>query len=115
MLLRAAIDTRRAQVAEQRQQFVDAVSVGDSNAPVFQTELRAAEEALVKAQGQLRRKEGELGVDEYEELQQLAKSEYMRHRMNARALKIKLRDRIQKRKFEMDPVERAYRRLVNGG
>ncbi|KAJ7867489.1 hypothetical protein B0H14DRAFT_2177689, partial [Mycena olivaceomarginata] len=38
---------------------------------------------------------------------------YMRLWMNARALKLRLRERLRARKFEMDVVERAYRRLMN--
>ncbi|KAF8157559.1 hypothetical protein K438DRAFT_2026150 [Mycena galopus ATCC 62051] len=37
----------------------------------------------------------------------------MRVRMNAHALKLRLRQRLRVRKFEMDVVERTYRRLLN--
>ncbi|KAF8201028.1 hypothetical protein K438DRAFT_1513344, partial [Mycena galopus ATCC 62051] len=38
---------------------------------------------------------------------------YMRLRMNMRALKLRLRERLRARKFKMDIVERSYRRLLN--
>jgi hypothetical protein len=80
---------------------------------MYETEFRAAEEVLRKLKELLRRKEAVLGVNERQDLHELASSEYMRIRMNARALKIRLRLRLRARKFELDPVERALRRLVN--
>ncbi|KAJ7362700.1 hypothetical protein DFH08DRAFT_682797, partial [Mycena albidolilacea] len=38
---------------------------------------------------------------------------YIRLWMNARTLKLRLRERLRARKFEMDVVECAYRRLMN--
>jgi hypothetical protein len=114
MLLRAVVKTRRGQVQELRQKFLDGVENDDPHAALYQTELESVQEALVKAEASLRRKEEALGVDEHQELEQLLNSEYMRLRMNARALKLRLRQRLRWRKFELDPVERNLRRLVNG-
>ncbi|KAF8127341.1 hypothetical protein K438DRAFT_1646448 [Mycena galopus ATCC 62051] len=100
-------------VAELWKQFLSAVDNDNDNAAVFQLEYDQGLEALKKARTALRRKEEALGVDEHEELEQLANSEYMRLRMNARALKLRLRERLRARKFEMDVVERSYRRLLN--
>ncbi|KAJ7336153.1 hypothetical protein DFH08DRAFT_965053 [Mycena albidolilacea] len=113
MLLRAAVKIRQGQVRELRQRFLEAVQHGHPDATVCQAEYLADQQALEKAEGTLRRKEEALGVDEHEELEQLATSEYMRLRMNARALKLRLRKCLRARKFEMDVVERAYRRLRN--
>ncbi|KAJ7684879.1 hypothetical protein DFH06DRAFT_968141 [Mycena polygramma] len=114
MLLRAAVETRKVQIRDLRKQFLDAVDRGDdANSTLLQMEYVEAEHAQSKAEESLRRKEAALGVDEHEELTKLANSEYMRHRMNARALKLRLRERLRARKFEMDVVERAYRRLMN--
>ncbi|KAJ7810835.1 hypothetical protein B0H14DRAFT_3090716 [Mycena olivaceomarginata] len=90
-----------------------AVEDGDEAAAMYEREFGEAEEALAKAQANLRRKEAALGVTEHAELQELVKSEYMCLRMNARALKLRLRERLRARKFEMDVVERAYHRLMN--
>ncbi|KAJ6525150.1 hypothetical protein B0H19DRAFT_971441 [Mycena capillaripes] len=114
MLLRAAVKTRQGQVRELRQRFLDAVQQDHPDAAMCQAEYLATQQALQKAEGTLRRKEEALGVDEHEELEQLANSEYMQLHMNARALKLRLRERLRARKFEMDVVERAYRRLLNG-
>ncbi|KAJ7627710.1 hypothetical protein DFH06DRAFT_1338877 [Mycena polygramma] len=90
MLLQAAIKTRKAIL-----------------------DLQTARDALDKMESTLRRKEAALGVSDAEELANLAGSEYLRVRMNTRALKLRLRERLRARKFEMDVVERAYRRLMN--
>ncbi|KAJ6524780.1 hypothetical protein B0H19DRAFT_1214956 [Mycena capillaripes] len=113
MLLHAAVKTRQGQVRELRQRFLDAVQQDHPDAAMCQAEYLATQQALQKAEGTLRRKEEALGVDEQEELEQLANSEYMQLHMNARALKLRLRERLRARKFEMDVVERAYRRLLN--
>lgn len=115
ILLRTAVKTREVQVRELRQKFIDGVSDEDDRSVLYETEWRAAQEALEKSLATLRRKEKALGVNEQQELQKLIKSEYMRVRMNARALKLRLRQRLRARKFEMDVVERTYRRLLNGG
>ncbi|KAF8160514.1 hypothetical protein K438DRAFT_1548266, partial [Mycena galopus ATCC 62051] len=96
-------------------QFLSAVdnNNNDNDAAVFQLEYDQGLEALKKARTALCRKEEALGIDEHEELEQLANSEYMRLCMNAWALKLRLRERLCARKFEMDVVERSYRRLLN--
>lgn len=63
----------------------------------------------------LRRKHEALGVDERESLANATRSEYVRLRMNARALKRRIRDRLRQRKFELERLEYAYRQMVNGG
>ena len=39
---------------------------------------------------------------------------FLRLRMNALALKQRIRDRLRQRKFEIDKLERSYRRSANG-
>jgi hypothetical protein len=114
MLLRSAIQTRRVHLDELRQKYLDAVEAEDDDAAMYEREFKQAQAALTTSVANLRRKEAALGVNEYDELEALATSEYMRARMNARALKLRLRERLRARKFEMDVVERAYRRLMNG-
>ncbi|KAJ7805103.1 hypothetical protein B0H14DRAFT_3485385, partial [Mycena olivaceomarginata] len=113
VLLRSSMKARQELCHELREKYLRAVEDGDEAAAMYEREFREAEEALAKAQANLRRKEAALGVIEHAELQELVKSEYMRLRMNARALKLRLRERLRARKFEMDVVERAYRRLMN--
>ena len=62
----------------------------------------------------VRRLERALGVAEQQELRGLEQSAFLRARMNARALKQRLRDRLRQRKFEISRMERSYRHSVNG-
>ncbi|KAJ7802452.1 hypothetical protein B0H13DRAFT_2244742 [Mycena leptocephala] len=103
MLLRAALKTRQAQVQELRQKFLDAVEDEDLLAAIYQTDLDSAQDALHQAEIKLWRKEEALGVGQHQELEALANSVYMRCRMNTRALKLRLRQRLRARKFELDP------------
>jgi vacuolar-type H+-ATPase subunit E/Vma4 len=75
------------------------------------------DEARVKAsriRTTLQRKQEALGVDAQLDLQQLTNNAFLRLRMNARALKQRIRDRLRQRKFELERLERAYRVSTNG-
>lgn len=61
----------------------------------------------------IQRKHAALGLDERAQLSRLAKSKFLQLRMNARALKQRIRDRLRQRKFELDRLERSYRQTVN--
>ena len=62
----------------------------------------------------LQRKQEALGVDARLDLQRLTNNAFLRLRMNARALKQRIRDRLRQRKFELERLERAYRVSTNG-
>ncbi|KAJ7220486.1 hypothetical protein GGX14DRAFT_532534 [Mycena pura] len=113
ILLWTAVKARQAEVAQLRLVFLEAVDDGDADADVHQIRYDAAVDALSKAQKKLRDKEAALGVVEHQELKKLGKSNYIRLRMNARAMLRRMRDRLRSRKFELDRVERSFRRLVN--
>ncbi|KAJ7648902.1 hypothetical protein B0H17DRAFT_1163757 [Mycena rosella] len=113
MLLRTALKVWKAQVIQIRHKFLDAVEEEDPDAIVYEVELAAAEEAQATAERHLCNKEDALGVSQRQALHTLATSQYLCLRMNARALKRRLRDRLWSRKFELDRVERSFRRLVN--
>ncbi|KAJ7713201.1 hypothetical protein DFH07DRAFT_974803 [Mycena maculata] len=98
---------------DMRQRFLDAVDENDTDATVYEVQLAAATEALQKAEQKLRLKESALGVGEHQALKRLSTNHYIHLRMNARALKRRLRDRLRARKFELNKVERSFRRLVN--
>ncbi|KAJ7097300.1 hypothetical protein B0H15DRAFT_920938 [Mycena belliarum] len=87
---------------------------GAADALRAEVAFRSATEAYKAAERKLRQKESALGVEEKQSLNGLVNSRYMQLRMNARALKRRLRDRLRARKFELDRVERSFRRLVNG-
>ncbi|KAJ7495179.1 hypothetical protein FB451DRAFT_1335860 [Mycena latifolia] len=102
ILMRGALKARETQVKNLRQAFLDAVMDEDANTPLHQVVFDSADEALKTAQTKLRQKESALGVTERQSLRGLANSEYLHLRMNARALKRRLRDRLRSRKFELD-------------
>ena len=84
-------------------------------------DLVAAHEALENARAHLQRLERtrahkftQLGVDESAALVTLKSNKYLTARMNALALKQRLRDRLRQRKFEMERLERSYRNTMNG-
>jgi hypothetical protein len=79
-----------------------------------ETRLPRARADLNRAIVAVRDKERALGVDEQVQLHRLANNPYIAARMNARALKMRLRDKLQSRKFELDPLERSFRKQVNG-
>jgi hypothetical protein len=76
--------------------------------------LNDARRKLETARLRLRQQELALGLDERETLATLLQSEYFTVRMNARALKIRIRERLRQRKLELDTVERAQRNPANG-
>ncbi|KAJ7083571.1 hypothetical protein C8R44DRAFT_894457 [Mycena epipterygia] len=113
MLLRAAAKTRQAQVRELQEIYLEAVEADDPDAVMFQVQFNFVSEALTKLLEKLRQKEAALGVTENQALKTLATSQYICLRMNAHALKRRLRDRLHTRKFELGKLERSFRRLVN--
>lgn len=78
-------------------------------------------EDLQRARGHLQRLENarsqrflSLGVSQTAVLHTMKQNKYLVTRMNALALKHRLRDRLRQRKFEMERLERNYRRTMNG-
>ncbi|KAF8064953.1 hypothetical protein FPV67DRAFT_1671258 [Lyophyllum atratum] len=88
----------------------------DSAADMFahaEIGLRQAREELTHTNTKIRTKEAALGVQARQRLQTLVDSPFIAARMNARALKVRLRDRLRFRKFELDRLERSFRKQVN--
>ena len=84
-------------------------------------DIAVAHEALESARSHLKRLEKAralkftaLGVDQCAVLLSLKTNKYLTARMNALALKHRLRDRLRQHKFEMERLERSYRRTMNG-
>ena len=73
-------------------------------------ELRAQHFKIITA---IQRKRSALGVNEHVQLSQLSCNKFLQLRMNARALKQRLRDRLRQRKFELDRLERSYRQTAS--
>ncbi|KZP06311.1 hypothetical protein FIBSPDRAFT_914718 [Athelia psychrophila] len=79
----------------------------------LQEALTRARAYLLKLQTDRHRKYVSLGVSQTTMLHKLKQSKYLLARMNALALKHRLRDRLRQRKFEMERLERSYRRTMN--
>ena len=74
------------------------------------TDLRMQRARVMTA---IMKKRSALGVSERAQLSHLRQSKFLELRMNARALKQRIRDRLRQRKFELDRLERSYRQTVN--
>ncbi|KAJ7662997.1 hypothetical protein B0H14DRAFT_2425186 [Mycena olivaceomarginata] len=92
-----------------RAKFLAAAEDADEEADYYQVEFDKVDAARAKAEKTLREKERALGVGERRALNKMSHIQYYNARMNARATKRRLRQR----KFELDLVERSFRRLVN--
>ncbi|KAF8214779.1 hypothetical protein K438DRAFT_1749866 [Mycena galopus ATCC 62051] len=106
ILLRTAVKTREVQVRELRQKFIDGVSDEDNHSVLYETEWRAAQEALEKSLASLRRKERALGVNEQQELQKLIKSEYMHAKLHAHTESV-----IKRREPTITKIASEYNKL----
>ncbi|KAJ7892456.1 hypothetical protein B0H13DRAFT_2234789 [Mycena leptocephala] len=73
-------------------------------------DLQIATAKLRKHEATLRAKEAALGVADKQMLRHLLKSEYIRCRMNARALKYRIREKLRSRKFELERVDQFVHR-----
>ncbi|KII83000.1 hypothetical protein PLICRDRAFT_76994, partial [Plicaturopsis crispa FD-325 SS-3] len=76
-------------------------------------ELSNVRSKIANISANIQRKIAALGATERSNLRRLATNDYVRVRMNARALKKRIRDRLRQRKFELERLERAYRHTVN--
>ncbi|KAJ7795836.1 hypothetical protein B0H14DRAFT_2620574 [Mycena olivaceomarginata] len=113
LLLRSAVKKQADHVNRLRAKFLAAAEDADEEADYYQVEFDKADAARAKAEKTLREKERALGVGERRALNKMSHIQYYNARMNARATKRRLRDRLRQRKFELDLVERSFRRLVN--
>ncbi|KAG6805165.1 hypothetical protein H0H92_000474, partial [Tricholoma furcatifolium] len=75
--------------------------------------MRGAKEKLQELTLKIRHKESVLDVNEHAQLERLVKNPYIACKVNALAVKQRLRDRLRSRKFELERVERSFRKQVN--
>jgi DNA-binding transcriptional regulator YbjK len=80
----------------------------------FASSLEAARSQCKIITAAIHRKRVALSVDGRLNLQNLRESKYLQLRMNARALKSRIRSRLQQRKFELERLERAYQHNSSG-
>ena len=77
-------------------------------------ELTESQHTITRLSKLIRAKRGSLGASAKSRIRQLRDNEFLRVKLNARAVKIRLRERLRHRKFELERLERSYRQTVNG-
>ena len=92
---------------------------GDHGDDMLVEDVLAAHLAVVKKQRAIeetiKTKKKKLGVRDQENLKNLMGNKFLQLKLNARALKQRLRDRLRNRKFELERLERAYRQTTSNG
>ncbi|KAE9391464.1 hypothetical protein BT96DRAFT_959544 [Gymnopus androsaceus JB14] len=109
LCLRKSRDVAADYVKDLRHRIIDRSSVPWETATA-ELELETAVQTLRKAEIRLKKKEEALGVTARQQLQHLIKSPFLTKKMNARALKTRIRERLRSRKFELDRLERSFRK-----
>lgn len=113
LVLTANLNNYKEQAAEYEgmiQADVYEAGMDFTDAQAFLEEL---EDKIKKAQRLIVNKRSKLSVDGRLNLKKLVNDDFLRLRMNALALKQRIRDRLRNRKFELENLERAYRKTVN--
>ena len=80
----------------------------------YNLQLTAARGSLSKATHALEQKKNALGVSAQTDLYLLRNNKWLQSQTNAQALKIRIRERLRQRKFELERLERSYRGSSNG-
>lgn len=80
----------------------------------LELELDLAVKSLRSAQTKVTKMDASLGVDERNALRHLVNSPFLTKKLNARALKTRIRERLRSRKFELDRLERSFRKQRSG-
>ncbi|TFK59700.1 hypothetical protein BDN72DRAFT_780383 [Pluteus cervinus] len=110
--LRTVRDSLKEKVDTIQRELVK--STGDASAfATITIELQQASNDLQVAERRLQKKQATLGLEDERELRQLIDSKFLQLRINALALKARLRDKLRSRKFELDRVEREFRKQRN--
>ncbi|KAH9828839.1 uncharacterized protein C8Q71DRAFT_859379 [Rhodofomes roseus] len=87
--------------------------VGSGDPHEIDLQLSELRPKQLRVSAAIMNKRSALGVGETSQLSRLTKSKFLQLRMNARALKQRIRDRLRQRKFELDRLERAHRQTMN--
>jgi len=104
---RGDLQTRVKRLEEALEQLT-----GDDGESMLLEELADARAGAERLRIRLGKTERELGVGARQKLEGLKGNEYLRHRMNAAALKSRVRSKLVAQKFERARLERAYHHQV---
>lgn len=111
--LRVSRDTIRSRIRELQNLIADPTSA-DYEVAIAESDLKKDEERLARITVLVKSKERALGIDGRRALDRLMNDPYINDRMNARALKIHIRQKLTSRKFEWDRIERRLWGQING-
>ncbi|KAG2112072.1 uncharacterized protein F5147DRAFT_744682 [Suillus discolor] len=110
LALEKTLDAYRTSVRELEMQL----HVGSvSNIAELNLQLSGARSRRAKTADTLRRRKAALGTHAKADLEKMKNDTYLTVHLNARAVKIRIRDRLCQRKFELERLERLYRATVN--
>jgi len=84
-----------------------------TTATEIQVMLTEAQGKVKKQKNIIANRKAKLSVDGRLNLENLLNNEFLKLRMNALALKQRIRDRLRQRKFELENLERSYRKTMN--
>jgi hypothetical protein len=110
LALEQNMKTLRVEVGRMQSMLLD----GCDDAILVEMELQEVQQRVAEVEKRIRSKRRELGVEDELNLLRLKNNAFLRLQMNARALKSRLRERLRQRKFELEKLERSYRRTMNG-
>lgn len=79
-----------------------------------QLQIEEEKEQIGKLSRTMKRRKARLGIQQRQNLDRVRGDIYLQLRMNALAVKTRIRDRIRQRKFELERLECGYRQTVNG-
>ncbi|KAG6822733.1 hypothetical protein H0H92_012755 [Tricholoma furcatifolium] len=114
MRLHESRDALKAQIRDLNASLLSEHGIGLDDHTLTMTDLAEARIQLKDLNARIQRKENVLGVDERTELQLLMTNPYFTTMLNALAVKQRLHDKLRSRKFELERVERSFRKQVNG-
>lgn len=80
----------------------------------FELDLETTLQKLRTAQHKVTKAESALDLGARKEICHLLNSPFLTKKMNARALKIRIRERLRSLIFELDRLERSYRKQRSG-
>ena len=111
--MRISRDTLRSRIRRLQNLIADPTTA-DYEVAIAESDLKKDEEQLAKVTDLVKKKECTLGIDGQRALDQFMSDPYINDRMNARVLKIHIRQKLASRKFERDRIERHLQEQING-
>lgn len=113
LLLTKNVESYKAQVDEYHTMIESGKYDNGLDITDIQPLLEETEIALKKLRKSIQNKRIKLSVDDKVNLKNMLGNEFLKKRMNALALKERIRQRLRQRKFELENLERAYRKTAN--